>query len=438
MREELLKAAQEAVEISKSAGAQDAWAWASRSRSVEYSYRDGSLETVQESTSRGLSVQLYVDGRYSSQSTTDLRPDRLKAFIAEAVAMTRALEVDPFRKIPDSALFAGRAADTLDLVDSTVSTINHDRRLEIVQALDAATHGHEKVISATSGVNHIHDVSAGASSNGFTGSQESTSFWFGAEVTVQDAGDKRPEGYHWVGGRHVGGLPDVSAVGKEALERTVTRMGSAKGPTQKATMIVENRAAGRILGMLMSTANARSIQQGRSFFQGKVGAELVSKKLSITDNPLLPRGLASRLYDGEGIAAKAMPVIEAGVVKNLYVDTYYGGKTSMTPTSGGPSNRVVTPGQGDLAALMKAINNGVLVTEWLGGNADGTTGDFSLGVAGFEVKNGQLGAPIGEMNITGNLVTLFKGLTSLGGDVYPYGGILTPSLVFEGVQFSGA
>ena len=115
MREELLKAAQEAVEISKSAGAQDAWAWASRSRSVEYSYRDGSLETVQESTSRGLSVQLYVDGRYSSQSTTDLRPDRLKAFIAEAVAMTRALEVDPFRKIPDSALFAGRAADTLDL-----------------------------------------------------------------------------------------------------------------------------------------------------------------------------------------------------------------------------------------------------------------------------------------------------------------------------------
>ena len=107
MREELLKAAQEAVEISKSAGAQDAWAWASRSRSVEYSYRDGSLETVQESTSRGLSVQLYVDGRYSSQSTTDLRPDRLKAFIAEAVAMTRALEVDPFRKIPDAALFAG-------------------------------------------------------------------------------------------------------------------------------------------------------------------------------------------------------------------------------------------------------------------------------------------------------------------------------------------
>ena len=96
------------------------------------------------------------------------------------------------------------------------------------------------------------------------------------------------------------------------------------------------------------------------------------------------------------------------------------------------------PGQGDLAALMKSINNGVLVTEWLGGNADGTSGDFSLGVAGFEVKNGQLGAPIGEMNITGNLVTLFKGLTSLGGDVYPYGGILTPSLVFEGVQFSGA
>src|SRR5690606_40699421 len=64
------------------------------SRDVELSYRDGALEKVQDSTSRSVALELYVAGRYSAHRTTDLEPDRLRAFIREAVALTRALEPD--------------------------------------------------------------------------------------------------------------------------------------------------------------------------------------------------------------------------------------------------------------------------------------------------------------------------------------------------------
>ena len=53
------------------------------------------------------------------------------------------------------------------------------------------------------------------------------------------------------------------------------------------------------------------------------------------------------------------------------------------------------------------------------------------------IENGQIGRPVGEMNVTGNLRDLFSRLEMTGNDVYPYSSTLSPSLVFAGVDFSG-
>ena len=129
--------------------------------------------------------------------------------------------------------------------------------------------------------------------------------------------------------------------------------------------------------------------------------------------------------------------MEDGVVKNIYVDTYYGRKAGMTPTTGSASNRRVAPGERSLDQLLADAGEGVYVTSWLGGNADATTGDFSLGLRGHMIENGKIGRPVGEMNVTGNLKDLFARLEAAGDDPYPYSATLAPSLVFGGVDFSG-
>jgi PmbA protein len=98
----------------------------------------------------------------------------------------------------------------------------------------------------------------------------------------------------------------------------------------------------------------------------------------------------------------------------------------------------VRPGDQSLAELLSAVGEGVYVTSWLGGNADGTTGDFSLGLRGHMIENGEVGRPVGEMNVTGNLRDLFSRLELVGNDPYPYSSTLSPSLVFSDVDFSGA
>ena len=438
MRADLKNQAAQAVELAQKAGAGDAWATASQSRNVEFEYRDGALEKVKDTTSQSLAVQVYANGRYSSHQTTDLNPDRLGSFISEAVAITRALEPDEYRKVTPEELFANRPADDLDLVDSTVAMLDRDQRLAWCEALDAASRGHERVISATAGVYDGTVNSASASSNGFAGTQQSTYCWFGSSVTLRDTGDKRAEDWFYAGGAHVADLPDPSGVGEEALNRTLSRLESEKGPTVKTAMIVDARAAASLIGRLMRPANARSVQQDRSFWAPLMGEQAFSEKLTIVDDPLIRRGLASRHYDSEGISAKALPIVENGVVSNIYVDTYYGRKGDMKPTTGSASNRVVTPGELSLEQLLGEVGDGIYVTSWLGGNADGTTGDFSLGLRGHVIENGQVGRPVGEMNVTGNLKDLFGRLEMLGNDPYPYSSTLAPSLVFADVDFSGA
>ena len=426
-----------AVELARKAGAEDAWANAGQSRDVEFGYRDGALEKVKDTTSRTLGVKIYANGRYSSHQTTDLNPDRLGGFINEAVAITRALEPDDYRKITPEELFADRPTDDLDLVDDTVAVLDRDQRLAWCEALDTVATGHERVISATALVYDGTKQSASASSNGFVGSQQSTYCWFGSSVTLRDAGDKRAEDGFYAGGAHVEDLPDAAAVGQVALDRALSRLDSEKGPTVKTAMIVDSRAAASLIGRLMRPANAGSVQQGRSFWAPLIGEQAFSDKLTIVDDPLIKRGLASRHYDSEGISAKALPIVENGVVKNIYVDTYYGRKGDMAPTTGSASNRRIALGEQSLEQLLAAVGNGVYVTSWLGGNADSTTGDFSLGLRGHMVKNGQIGRPVGEMNVTGNLNDLFGKLEMVGNDPYPYSSTLAPSLVFVDVDFSG-
>jgi len=436
--DQLLERAQQAVELCKTAGADDAWASTSRNRSVEFTTRDGKLEKVQESTSRALSVQIYTEGRYSQHSTTDLRPENLQAFLDEAVALTKALQPDPFRTIPDPALFEGRPEVDLDLVDGGLGALTQAQRQQWCEAMDAAAGADDKVISTESTVQDDHYMSAAASSNGFSGTSQETGVWMVSSVSLQDEGDKRPSNYDYLGGHFLAELPDPAKVGNGALQRALARLGSVKGPTGTKTIVVDPRAGGRLVGSLLSPANARSIQQGRSFWAGKIGQPLASDKLSIIDDPLLVRGFASRLFDSEGIAAKRLPILEAGVAKNFYVDTYYGKKAELPPTTGSGSNKVITLGDKDLAALLKEAGEGIYVTGWLGGNSDSTTADFSFGLEGHLIEGGEIGACVGEMNATGNLVDLFMALSAVGNDPWIYSSTLVPTLVFEGVQISGA
>jgi len=410
-----------------------------RSRNVSVTFRKGRPDKVQESTRRSLTLHLYIDGRYSACETNDLRPDALERFLDSSVAMTQAMTPDKYRVMPDPALYEGRKEIDLKLFDQSVASVTPDERNDQAKTIEGAAleAAGEIAISAEASYEDEEGEVYQVHSNGFEGSKKGSQFWQFAEISIKDEGDKRPSGWSMGGARMRAALPTPEQVGVETAERAKQRLGSKKIESQKMPMIVENRTVSRLLGKLLAVTSGRALQQKRCFLEGKIGERVGSKLLTITDDPFVESGFGSKLFDGEGISAKVMPVFDKGVFKSFYIDTYYGKKLDMPPTTGSRSNVIIPPGKKSLDQLVAGIDKGILVRGFIGGNSNSTTGDFSLGVYGTLIEKGVLGGAVAEMNISGNHLELWKQLVAVGSDPWPYSSMMVPSLVFDDVQFSG-
>ena len=132
-----------------------------------------------------------------------------------------------------------------------------------------------------------------------------------------------------------------------------------------------------------------------------------------------------------------MPVFESGVLKTYYIDTYSANKMEVKPTIASPSILTMQMGDKNTDSLIASVDKGILVTGFNGGNCNSTTGDFSYGVEGFLIEKGKLTQPISEMNATGNMIALWNNLTEVGNDPRLFSSWRIPSLLFDGVDFSG-
>ena len=311
------------------------------------------------------------------------------------------------------------------------------RRDEVAKLEAAALAVDGPIISVNAEVNDSHNLSIRLHSNGFEGKRESTSSSIVAWVTVED-GERKPADGLWAAERYHSDLPDIEAIGRGASERALRRIGQQKLTSGKRNLIIENRAASKLLSYLMRGFYGSALQQERTFLAGKEGELIASPLLTISDNPHLTRGLGSGLYDSDGITARPRKLVSAGKLDAFLIDVYYANKLGVAPTGGDTFNLEIPGGHGKLEELLQDVQDGILVTSFLGGNSDTTRGDFSLGIFGFLVEKGELSTPIGEMNIAGNHESFWQQLTAIGDDPYTSSSWRTPTLVFEGIDVSGA
>jgi PmbA protein len=422
----------------KARGADEVAVVLSNSRQVEVEYRDRKLDKLMESTRNSLFLHVYSQKRYSGHNTNDLRRESLEKFIEEALHSTKYLTQDEFRTLPDPKYYPSGAPADLKILDAAYDGLDSPGRVKIAAAIEAAAMAEsDAIISTTAGYSDSHDESIRVHSNGLVGEMERTTFSAGAEVTVKDKDSGRPEDWEYATTSYFRDLPDPATLGKGAARRALRKLNQKKIQSGRYTMMVENRAASRLVGLLTGPMSANALQQKRSWLDGMLGKKIASERLTLIDDPLLERGLGSRHFDGEGLAPLKRTMIEAGILRQYYVDNYYGKKLGMEPTTGGSSNLVLAPGPRTAEDMLKGVQRGILVNGFIGGNSNTTTGDFSFGIVGALIENGALGTPLHEMNISGNAKEFWNQLADVGNDPYPYSSWRIPTLLFEGVSFSG-
>jgi len=427
------------IDQAKKAGVKECKVNLSKRRFVEINYRDRKPEVIKEATTQGLNLEVYINNRFASQSTPDFRKSTLAGFVTDVVESAKIMEEDPFRTLPDPKYYAGRTTNDLQLADPEQDKLTPEERHAMVKTVENSCleKGGSKVISVEAGEYDETYEEYVKTSNGLAGANRTTQCWTGASMTAQDEGDRRPAGYHWVGCRYRGDLPSQQEVGAIAARRTLDLMGGKKIQTETLPIIIENRGVGRVLSGLSGPMSAGNIQQKRSFLADKKGQQVGSKLFTVQDDPFLPRALGSMYYDGDGFPAKKRDLFTQGTLNEFLVDWYYSRKLGWEPNSGSISNLIIPPGTRSVDQIVKDLGRCLLITDFIGGNSNSTTGDFSVGVIGKLFDKGQFVQNVAEMNIADNHLKFWNKLIEIGNDPWIYSQARLPSLVFDGVVVSG-
>jgi len=406
------------------------------SRSSDIEIRDQKIDSLKESNQSNLRISLFVDKKYSSHSTNRLKEEELFRFVDEAIIATRYLAEDEFRSLPDTELYYKGGGSDLKTFDEKLDTVDTKTKIDIANlALNEAFKKDDRIISVSSYYSDNITNTVMVTSNGFKGDTASSRISLNVSVSVK-SDTARPSDYWYENALFFDKLK-ITDIGKKALERTINKIGPKKIASGRYPVIIENRVAGNICGPVFRALEGRSLYQKQSFLIGKENKPVASSFLTIYDDPLIQSDFGSRLFDGEGLAAVKRLIIENGVLRSYYIDNYYGKKLGMKPTSGSSSNVVFNTGTRGMDEMIRSIKNGILITGFIGGNCNGSTGDFSYGIEGYFVRDGKIVHPVNEMNITGNMNQFWFNLVELGNDALEGDSFKTPSMMFENVDLSG-
>ncbi|MDR3061890.1 MAG: TldD/PmbA family protein [Dysgonamonadaceae bacterium] len=402
-----------------------------------FDYRDTQLEKLEQSSENGMSIQLYVDGRYASYSTNRLDKNELERFIANGIEATRFLAKDEFRQLPKPERYYKGDGKGLEIYDYDYSKVSVDDKMALIKENAAEVYGKdERLISVTASYSDGISSSFMITSNGFEGESDTTYYSISADTSMKGAGDSRPQSY-WYDSAVFWDKLEKKNIGKIAYERTVRKLGQEKIASGVFPMLVDNTQITRLLSPIIAAIYGNAIQQKNSFLIDKIGEKIISDKFTLTDDPHISGARGSRWFDGEGVATKKRTVIENGVLKMYYIDTYSGLKLNMEPTIQGPSLLNCVHGNKNFDQLLASVEKGIWITGFNGGNSNSTTGDFSFGIEGFLIENGKAIKPLNEMNITGNLLELWKNVIEVGNDPKMNSSWRIPSILFDKVSFSG-
>ena len=397
--------------------------------------RDGKVEKMLRATSLSLAINLYLDGRDGFFYTNDLRPDSVSEFIKQVYKTTRLLEPDESRTLADPNRYYKGGGPDLQNFDASLSEIDPKEKIRLLRETAAEVEGSDKRIISmqTRYMDRQHEAHY-LISNGFDAFEQSSYCTLTSIITAEGEGGQHPmDG--WGESRLFFNQMPRTGVAPTALKRTLMKIGQKPAPSGRYRMILESPCAGNFLQPILNAMNGQALQQRTSFLLGKFGQQVLSPLVNIVDDPLQPGTRGASLFDYDGVATQRRELFKEGCLQTYFIDTPMSKKLGMEPTTQGIHRLIVAPSPNPSSP--KEEGRHILVTDFNGGNCDPVTGNFSYGIEGFLIEDGNIVQPVSGMNITGNMLDVWQRLSYVGNDADPWETELIPTLAFEDVAFSG-
>ncbi|WP_051118667.1 metalloprotease PmbA [Vibrio campbellii] len=436
-RTELEQAVSRALEIAaaKSDAAEVA---ITKSTGLSVSTRMGDVENVEFNSDGALGITVYRGQRKGSASTSDLSEVAIEQTVLAALDIAQYTSEDPFagpapkeymvKEVPDLDLFHPDAPDP-------------DYAAQVAIAAEKEALNYSDAIKQSDGASYDshYGVKVYGNSHGLLASYASSRHSTSCCVIGVGQNGEMERDYSYTVARHRDDLWTPETVGRNAAEKTISRLDAQKLKTGKYPVMFAADVATGLIGHLVMAISGGNLYRKSSFLLDHLGKQVLPEWFNISERPHVLRGLASSPFDSEGVYTQDREIITDGVLATYLLTSYAARKMKMDPTghAGGIHNWYVKSTGQNFEQMLKELGTGLLVTETMGQGVNVVTGDYSRGAAGFWVENGEIQYPVSEITIAGNLKDMFNQIVAVGSDVETRSQIQTGSILLDTMKVAG-
>tara|TARA_R110001599_G_scaffold9041_22_gene44962 strand:- start:2739 stop:4085 length:1347 start_codon:yes stop_codon:yes gene_type:complete len=433
------------ISQAKKAGADAADAIYVCDAATQVQIRLGNLEDVERSEGEEIGLRVFVGKRSATVSSSDMDPKILSALVGRALDMAREAPEDEYAGLAPEDLLLKAEPHPIEGDDGQDPEPELLRELAL-KAEDAARAVNGVTNSEGGGASAGRSIVALATSHGFSGAYSTSGYSLSASV-IAGEGDGMERDYAYDSVRFLEDLENPENIGKEAGERAVSRLNPVDFKSGAMPVVYDPRVGNSLLGHFVGAIAGAAIARKTSFLLEALDTQVFDSAVNIIDCPHRKRGLRSKAFDGEGLPTAKTRLIDNGRLTQWLMESASARQLGLQPTGhasrgvGGAPGVSVTNlhmGNGSVskAELIKDIKHGVFITELIGMGVNPVTGDYSRGAGGFLIVEGEIGPPISEITIAGNLKDMFKSLIAADDLEYRYS-VNTPTLRTDSMTVAG-
>jgi len=250
---------------------------------------------------------------------------------------------------------------------------------------------------------------------------------------------------------------DPAEVGRIAVDKALRSAEPGSIEPGAYTVILEEAAVANLVFFLgYMGLGALSVQEGRSFMNGRFGEQVTGDAITIRDDGLDPRGLPLP-FDFEGVPRRKLSLIEKGIAGDVAYDSFTAGrepgKTStghaLPPTSTFgpiPIHLFMESGSSTVEEMIASTDRGIWVTRFHYTNPVHPVKTVLTGMTRdgtFLIEEGRVARPLKNLRFTQSILEAFGNVEALGREAKMvrsgFGNIATfaPAAKIERFRFTG-
>ncbi len=445
----LQKAAESAVGFALKAGAKEADALVESGAQFRVDVLQGEVENLKQAQTRGLGLRVFVDKRTALVYTSDFRENAIKDIATRAVELAKKAQADEAAGLPATPPAMAADAAGLKTYDPAVAALTAEQKIDWARSVEKAALAYDPRIKRTDGCSLQSGVGETwyASSAGKSLTYRNTGIG-GFINPLADDGDKQQSGGYGEFQSHLEALSTPEAIGKEAGKRAIDKIGARGVPTQKVPVILHPDIAGNWIQNLFNAFSGEQAFKKVSYLTEKLGQPIASDLVTLIDDGILPGGVGTAPFDGEGGATQKNLLIDKGVMKMFAYNAYWGRRAGARSTGNatrgyqnapgiGPRNLYIANGASTPEQILASVDRGFWMVDSGAFGYNATTGAYSYQAAGFWIEKGKVAFPVAEITVASTTLDMLKSVVMVGNDLRYNGNVNSPTLKIAEMTISG-